>query len=163
MALKKCKECGYNISSTSKVCPKCGAKQNNGFSLMEFIFLCLIIGVAFSYVIGEHTPPEPPKPAPKIEQQQAPQVKLLAKTCKRSGDWFIVEGEVQNVSGKPLKNVLATAIFRDKDGVFVSSHESLISYTTLLKGQTSPFKVMETYNPVSVLCEVEFHLMFGGK
>jgi predicted amidophosphoribosyltransferase len=49
MALKKCKECGGEVSSAAKACPKCGAPtlgtalQNVGCSLMLIPFF--IIGV----------------------------------------------------------------------------------------------------------------------
>lgn len=58
MALKKCKECGKDISASADVCPYCGAKstakkmQEVGCALMLLpiliILIILIIGGVFS-------------------------------------------------------------------------------------------------------------------
>lgn len=45
MALKKCKECGEEISSSVKKCPKCGKDQRNFFMKHPVIYSILIIGV----------------------------------------------------------------------------------------------------------------------
>lgn len=50
MALKKCKECGKEISSSAKECPSCGKDQRNWFMRHKFltglIVIFLFIGVA---------------------------------------------------------------------------------------------------------------------
>ncbi len=45
MAMKKCKECGEEISSSAKTCPKCGKKQG-GISKIILILLVLVIIIA---------------------------------------------------------------------------------------------------------------------
>lgn len=45
MAMKKCKECGEEISSSAKTCPKCGKKQG-GFSKVIIILLVLVVIIA---------------------------------------------------------------------------------------------------------------------
>ena len=44
--MKKCKECGTEISSSAKVCPHCGKNQNDSGCLLAFfiIFGLIIIG-----------------------------------------------------------------------------------------------------------------------
>lgn len=49
MALKKCKECGNEVSSSAKTCPKCGKKLKSGplkiiLIILGFFFLLGVIG-----------------------------------------------------------------------------------------------------------------------
>ena len=43
MAMKKCKECGTEISSSAKVCPNCGKKQKLSGCLIAIIIIVLLI------------------------------------------------------------------------------------------------------------------------
>ncbi len=45
--MKKCKECGKNVSSTAKICPNCGRKLKMGFGqkLLITLGVLIIIGV----------------------------------------------------------------------------------------------------------------------
>ncbi|MBO5398515.1 MAG: DUF4352 domain-containing protein [Clostridia bacterium] len=48
MAMKKCKECGEEISSSAKKCPKCGKDQRNFFMkhpVLYTILILMIIGI----------------------------------------------------------------------------------------------------------------------
>lgn len=42
MAMKKCKECGTEISSSAKVCPNCGKKQKLSGCLIAIIIIILL-------------------------------------------------------------------------------------------------------------------------
>jgi hypothetical protein len=44
--MKKCEECGKEISSTAKTCPNCGAKQDMGWCLKT------VLGTVFVIVVG---------------------------------------------------------------------------------------------------------------
>lgn len=44
MALKKCKECGAEISTSAKKCPQCGKKQKNPVAVILGIII-IIIGI----------------------------------------------------------------------------------------------------------------------
>jgi len=48
MALIKCKECGNEVSTTAKACPKCGALQSAGTSkrILPAMLLCFFFGWA---------------------------------------------------------------------------------------------------------------------
>jgi hypothetical protein len=48
MAMKKCKECGEEISSSAKVCPKCGKKQKSKLGLIFIILIVLTIIIGIS-------------------------------------------------------------------------------------------------------------------
>lgn len=43
MAMKQCKECGTEISSSAKICPKCGKDQRNFFMKHKAISIILIL------------------------------------------------------------------------------------------------------------------------
>ena len=72
-----------------------------------------------------------------------------------------VEGQVRNVSGESLENVMAVVTWLTDDGQFITSEEALISYNPILDGQTSPFEVMVQTNPAMKRFRVEFKELFG--
>ena len=72
------------------------------------------------------------------------------------------EGQVKNISGRKLKNVEALVIWFDNNGNMITSDSSLIEYNPIMPGQTSPFSVMEQYNPAMTKARVEFKYLFGG-
>ncbi len=51
MAMKKCKECGEEISSSAKVCPKCGKKQKVSGCLSAILVIIILI-IIISVVSG---------------------------------------------------------------------------------------------------------------
>ena len=64
MAMKKCKECGAEISSSAKKCPSCGKDQRNWFSrhkLLTVILAIVVIGIIGS-AIPSATPDTPVAP-----------------------------------------------------------------------------------------------------
>ncbi len=51
MALKKCKECGHEVSSTANVCPNCGARQGQKkYGLGALIILIIVVGFIWALV-----------------------------------------------------------------------------------------------------------------
>lgn len=52
MAMKKCKECGEEISSSAKKCPKCGKDQRNFFMQHPVIYTILILVVLGMFMGG---------------------------------------------------------------------------------------------------------------
>lgn len=53
MAMKKCKECGEEISSSAKKCPKCGKEQRN-FFMQHPVFYTIIILIALGMFVGNN-------------------------------------------------------------------------------------------------------------
>ena len=49
MAMKKCKECGEEISSSAKKCPKCGKDQRNFFMKHPVLYTIIIHNYYFGY------------------------------------------------------------------------------------------------------------------
>lgn len=84
MALKKCKECGNDVSTEAAACPKCGAviKKKSGF--LRFIggaFLVFItIAAIIALVNGVSNPPKPA--ATQSPEQVAADAKAAQKEYK---------------------------------------------------------------------------------
>ncbi|RJQ26331.1 MAG: hypothetical protein C4589_09855 [Peptococcaceae bacterium] len=89
---------------------------------------------------------------------------LLSWRWNQSAGGMFVEavGQVKNISGSKLDNVMAVVSFYDKNGDFITSADALIDYNPIMPGQTSPFKVIETYNPAMQKASVEFKYLMGG-
>lgn len=170
MALKKCKECGKEISSDAKVCPNCGKKQPNirrniGCLILFAIFLIPFLIIIYS---SKKVPQKPVSRAKKDlivskpELKSQPKLELLEWSWRTEYDYAIVEGRVKNVSDINLKNVEAVIVFKTKDGNFITSSTALIEYNPILPSQVSPFKVMEKYNPAMDTANIDFKTLFGG-
>lgn len=50
MALVKCKECGEQVSTKAKTCPKCGAKAPKKTSIFTWLVLIFIIFIAYTAI-----------------------------------------------------------------------------------------------------------------
>lgn len=102
------------------------------------------------------TPSLPPTPTNKLA--------LLSSRGYRSegGGYFIVEGEVQNISDESLKSVAAQTTWYSKDGTMISSSDALVEFDPLMPGQKSPFKTMTRENPEMSKYTVSFKRLFGG-
>jgi len=59
MALVKCKECGEDVSTKAKTCPKCGAKAPKKTSLFTWLVLVFIIFVIYGANQAPTTPNKP--------------------------------------------------------------------------------------------------------
>ena len=91
-----------------------------------------------------------------------PVLRLLGHSCRKEYGYEICEGEVRNVSSERLENVMAEVRFQDQAGTFVKSESTMIEYQPLMPGQTSPFKVATTSNPLIRHFTIGFKEMFGG-
>lgn len=78
------------------------------------------------------------------------------------GSYVESKGQVKNISGQSLQNVEAVVSFYDKNGNFITSSSALIEFNPILVGQTSPFTVMETYNPAMHKATIQFKFLMGG-
>jgi hypothetical protein len=87
---------------------------------------------------------------------------LKSWQCVIKTSYTYLQGEVQNISDKKLSKVMAVGDFRASNGVLVESEDALLDYSTLLPGQSSPFKVMQKNNPAINNCTVKFRFL-GGK
>lgn len=78
------------------------------------------------------------------------------------GRYVEARGQVKNISGQSLRNVEAVVNFYDRSGNFITSSSALIEFNPILADQTSPFTVMETYNPAMHTAGIQFKFLMGG-
>lgn len=89
-------------------------------------------------------------------------LEILSSHWKKDYGYAIYEGQVKNISGVKLKRVQAVATWHDKNGNMITSDTSIIEYNPILPGQSSPFKVMERWNPAMKTASIEFSYLGGG-
>jgi hypothetical protein len=125
-----------------------------------FIFLT-VVGAGF---LGALTGHSPESTGPASRESPTPVVHLrLGKWSwqKSSSSYVTAEGEVTNISSEPLKNVEAIVTFRSKGGDFITSDSAIIEYNPILPNQTSPWKVISTWNPEMETASVQFKTLWG--
>lgn len=120
-----------------------------GGFLYACVSSCLRAVAPEAYQTASSTPAEPP-------------LELQAASWHSEYGYAIFEGAVKNVSAKSLDGVEAVATFYDKDGGFITSDSAMVDYQPILPGQTTPFKVMGTWNPAMKSANVEFKHILGG-
>jgi len=90
MALIECHECGKKISSDTKVCPQCGARQRYRPStgIVVFAILAVIFGI-YGVTSTNSPPPKATKTAAELAEDEAKErrhlvVAIAAKKLKNS-------------------------------------------------------------------------------
>ncbi len=73
-----------------------------------------------------------------------------------------LEGEVKNVSGQSLNNVLAVVSYYTAAGEYVTTDSNLIDFQPILSNQTSPFHVLTPGNPAIERWKLLFKIFNGG-
>ena len=86
----------------------------------------------------------------------------VSSSQKYPGGNFYTEGEVTNTSSEAIKFLQLVVRWSDKAGVFITSQNGYAEYQQLLPGQTSPFKVLTSYNPAMDGYSVRAKTSFGG-
>lgn len=116
MAMKKCKECGNEISSSAKVCPNCGKKQKSivKISILVIVILIIIIGIASS---GGNTTTTSSDSSTNSSTTKSEKFTLVSDemTTDSIGSCYI-EGTIQNNTDKTYSYVQVTFNIYDKDG-----------------------------------------------
>lgn len=91
-----------------------------------------------------------------------PKLLLLNWTWTERSGYAIVEGEVQNLSSENLHDVVVLVKFYTTEEMFITSDDALIDYNPILPGQSSPFKVIVSYNPAMKTASISFKEFMGG-
>jgi len=103
-------------------------------------------------------------PAREIRQETKKNYALELKifTFQRVSQRHVeVKGLVKNISNSKLENVMAVACFYASDGTFITYDKAFIEFNPILPGQTSPFRVLATYNPAMARVEIQFKFSTG--
>lgn len=119
-------------------------------------------------ITGETLSTEALKIESTLEAYKPPETAPATLTV-RSWNWneqysyAIVEGTVKNNSAQPIRNLQAVVEFTDKSGNFITSGSALVEFRPLMPGQSSPFKVMESFNPMMKSANLRFKELMGGE
>lgn len=73
MAMKVCKECGTEVSSSAKVCPKCGKDQRNFFvkhKVITFLLVVIVLGAVVGASGSETKNNNSTQTSTTVEQKQ---------------------------------------------------------------------------------------------
>jgi hypothetical protein len=73
-----------------------------------------------------------------------------------------MDGEITNVSDRPLQNVMIFVTFLGSSGDVITTASALVDYQPVMPGQTSPFKVIGSGNPLIRDCRVHIGTLWGG-
>ena len=106
------------------------------------------------------------KKAAKREKAREEEIQRASKGYKlslknwswsKSSDRYVTaKGIVKNITEKKLGNVKAMVVWFDADTNMITYSSSYIEFTTLMPGQSSPFSVMERYNPAMESANLSF-------
>ena len=132
----------------------------NAIKTIAFTIIGLAIFVSFlgrGSTTGT-TPAFSGAPAPSA----APVLRSAGWRCYTEATFEKLEGQVTNISDKPISNVEAVEVFKTGSDQFVKSADAMLTYNPIMPGQTSPFLVITTGNPMISNCSVSFTTLFGG-
>jgi len=115
MAIKVCKDCGSEVSSKAKICPKCGRDQRNFYSKHKV--LMIILAIVCIGVIGVAARGGQDNNNVQTSSNAVEKFSLIShkKTTDGIGTTWI-EGEIKNNTSKTYSYVQVTFNLYDKDG-----------------------------------------------
>lgn len=126
MAMKKCKECGEEISSSAKKCPKCGKDQRNFFMkhpVLYTILILIVIAVASSSGssdTGSATTPMAGTTTSTVQEDFTLQDGHTGSSDEY-GMSYTIEGSIKNNTNKQYSYVQVTFNLYDADGAQIGS------------------------------------------
>ncbi len=129
MAMKKCKECGEEISSSAKKCPKCGKDQRNFFMkhpILYTIIIIVIIGaVATSGGSNNNDTTQTNGGSTQTTSSTTKEKFTLEDGHTGSSDEYglsyTIEGSIKNNTDKQYSYVQVTFNLYDSDGAQIGS------------------------------------------
>lgn len=135
MAIKKCKQCGMNISAPATVCPNCGKKYpTGGLTIPAKIFLVIVLLVIFGRLFN--TPENsskndtstiaPPRPTHTTKDTAMRAVKLDYKCSKSDIGILMADFSITNNSASEIKDIEITCEHYGKSGTKIDSNKRTI-------------------------------------
>lgn len=87
MALVKCKECGEQVSTKAKNCPKCGAKAPKSTSIVTWLVLILIVAGVYGVSQSPNSPQSSAKTKNVVSEQSQKNPTEVKKTPPPKPAW----------------------------------------------------------------------------
>jgi len=184
---RRCRFCLKSIGVTDRICPHCNRDTVTGvvapppivaapivsapqkqltwrsvrmvLGSLAVLFIAVLIGTS---IVARNYGMSPTIEQPPTIEQTGPSLALLASNGHHEYGYWIVEGEVRNISNSPLRLVEAVTAWYQDDDTFISSSSSLIDFNPIMPNQTSPFKTMLRGNPLMSKYSVRFKRYGGG-
>ena len=165
-----CPRCSTRQPVGPDKCVTCGQALNiRPWKPLKFVVAALIVLAVVSWLNGPSSAPAPTRRASGAKGQAAlpsptepDSLELLASRGYDEHGYHKIEGQVKNISGQAIDNVVAVGTWYTKEGDFVKSDQALIEFRPILPGQTSPFMTMSSTNPAMSRYTVEFKHFSGG-
>lgn len=102
MAIKKCKECGHDVSSKAKNCPNCGAKlKSDGIGASGFLVLLILGFAAIGFLTMDETAPTRPTSLPATTPTATAEQPPQAPSWRTSVNTDEMTGKVQAFAISP--------------------------------------------------------------
>lgn len=120
MAMKICKECGTEVSSGAKMCPKCGKDQRNFLikhKVLSFILVLFVIGIVASVTGGGNNS----TPVSSVQQEKFTLQEGHKGSSDKYGMSYTIEGTIKNNMDKQYSYVQVTFNLYDADGAQIGS------------------------------------------
>lgn len=103
MALIKCHECGSEVSTEAKTCPKCGATPKTKSNMLAAVGSVVIAGAAIWFFYGGGVEQQAASDMARIEKQVAADAVDRYEVAKKSGNPMDICGQAGLVSGAYLQ------------------------------------------------------------
>ena len=142
MALKKCKECGEEISKKAEKCPKCGSPQKKKTSLFTWLISILVIFWAFGYFSET---PETGTTSTSASKRTLSPKQAAIKNVELDFSWSkdglgnIMEADfiIKNNSKYQIKDIEITCTHYAKSGTRIDENKRTIYDVVPAKGRKS--------------------------
>lgn len=110
MAVKKCKDCGGQVSSNAKACPHCGAVVKKGVGVLGWLFVLFIV-LPIAWSIGTAMDKSQPKTSGSATPANYPISTSASAAPSQKPTWSYGEYK-DDMTGKPVK--YATLVSTDR-------------------------------------------------
>jgi len=131
MAIAKCKECGAEVSTKAKQCPKCGAPVKKRTSIVTWL-VAILLGV---WVVGYFASgPSTDRAVPSSSKKEPTPREVAMKNTKLDFSWGktgfgnVMEATftVQNKSNYNIKDIAIKCIHEAKSGTTIDTNTKVI-------------------------------------
>ena len=124
MAIRKCKECGADVSSSAKECPQCGKDQRNFFmkhKIITFVLIVVVIAGIGGALGGNNTNPTNSRTSTSITSEKFTLKEGHTGSSDKYGISYTIECSIQNNTNKQYSYVQVTFNLYDADGAQIGT------------------------------------------